>query len=360
MKFNIELAELNRVLSRVIGVVEKRTTIPILSNIKIESGPNGVLFTATDLDITFSDVGAADIVAGGVTTIPATVYDFAKKMEKGTVSFEISDGKATIRCGRSKFSVPVIEAADFPLTTKIDGAPTFKITGSELADMLVSTVFCASDDKARYYLNGVYLHGGENLTAVATDGHKLARAVIDGLSVNFPGVIIPRKTVTEIIKMCDGAANVDVWISDTKICIASGNAMIVSKLIDGTFPDYGRIIPSSKNATVTVDGKAFAQAVDRVSMVYSEKTKGVKVAFGRSEAIITAGGGDNGSAEEAVDLDLDGETMDVGFNSRYICDVAAKCGGGKLSIDLVDAGSPAVFRPSDDGGKLYLVMPMRC
>lgn len=364
MKFNIELAELNRTIGRVIGVVEKRTTIPILSNIKIESQGNGLRFTATDLEIDFTDIATAEIIVPGVTTIPATVYDISKKWQAaqvgGTVSFDIEDGTAKIKCGRSRFSVPVLSAEDFPETSVIEGQHTFEVSGSEFADLFISTAFCMSDDKARHYLDGVHIHGGSELNAVATDGNKLAHAKLEGVNhFDFPGVIVPRKAVQEIIKLCDGATSVKVWINDRKICVATGNSTIVSKLIDGTFPDYQRVIPQSKSATVEVDGKVFAQAVDRAALVCSEKTKGVKVEFDNDHALISAGRG-GGTAEETVDIKMDGPAMAVGFNSRYLCDVAAACGKAALSIDLVDAFNPAVFRPANDTSKMYLVMPMRC
>ncbi|MEE8515525.1 MAG: DNA polymerase III subunit beta, partial [Alphaproteobacteria bacterium] len=277
------------------------------------------------------------------------------------------DGKLTLRSGRSTFTLACLPASDYPATDEESQPHNFSLTATELKGLVDHTRFAISTEETRYYLNGIYLHaveqnGSEILRAVATDGHRLARFQIPlpGGAADIPGVIVPRKTIQELRKLLeDSEDSIDIALSDTKIRFAFDGIVLNSKLIDGTFPDYERVIPSGNDKTLDVDCKQFAAAVDRVSTISTEKSRAVKLALNKNNLTLSATSLDNGSAVEEIEVGFDAEPLEIGFNSRYLLDITQQIEGGHVQFSLADAASPTVVTDVADTGALYVLMPMR-
>ncbi len=371
MKFVIDRSALLKSLGHVQSVVERRGTIPILSNVKLEAAGNALYLTATDMDIAVVEKAAASVSEPGQATVPAhTFYDIVRKLQDGSqveIVRQAESGKVIIRAGQSRFSLSTLPVEDFPVMTEGELPFSFTITTSECNALIDKTRFAVSTEETRYYLNGIYLHAAESqgtqvLRTVATDGHRLARievALPAGAS-GMPGVIIPRKTIGEIKKLVEEGVNeVNISLSESKIRFTCGNAVLVSKLIDGTFPDYERVIPSGNDKIMEVDGKAFTQAVDRVSVIASEKTRGIKLAINAGKLTLSADSPEHGTATEEVDINYAANPIEIGFNSRYLLDMMAQMEGDTVQFVLADGTSPALVRDTADVGALYVVMPMR-
>ena len=372
MKLTIERAALLKSLAHVQSVVERRTTIPILSNVKLE-GRSGVLsLNATDMDLDIIESVAADVVRPGATTAPAhTFYEIVRKLPEGSqVEIEVTGedgGQMTLRSGRSKFSLACLPVEDFPVLSGGELPYSFGLTAAELKTLIHRTRFAISTEETRYYLNGIYLHAangidGDVLRAVATDGHRLARVEITLPSgaAGMPGVIVPRKTVAEIRKLIDETdAEITVSLSETKIKFAFGDAVLTSKLIDGTFPDYERVIPAGNDKALVVNCKSFAQAVDRVSAISTEKSRAIKLTLEKGTATLSASSPENGSAVEEIEADYQSTPLEIGFNSRYLMDILAQVEGDSAQFAMADAASPTVVREVSDASAIYVLMPMR-
>lgn len=367
MKFTIDAKSLAAGLSAVGKTVERRNTIPVLSNAVIESRNDGITIKATDLDMEMTVGLSADVIEPGVTTIPAHLAQDIVKKISGEVTFSLTPGEqqATISSGRSRFRLMTLPVEDFPSLSAGDFTHSFAMTGDALSGILRDLQFAISTEETRYYLNGVYLHHMEGglLRAVATDGHRMARAEIpapDG-SEGMPGIIVPRKTVTEAISIGDSAKGEDVRIdvSDTKIRFTHGSTVLTSKLIDGTFPDYQRVIPTGNNIIANIDSKTLADASDRVATISSKRGRAVKLTFSNGSLSLSVSNPENGSAEDQIDADYDADPLDIGFNAAYLKDVLKTLGNGETRIALADGGSPTVFTNEKNPGLLLLLMPMR-
>lgn len=371
MKLVIDRSVLIKSLGHVQSVVERRGTIPILANVKLEAGDNLLQLTATDMDIAVVEKVAANVSEPGVATVPAhTFYDIVRKLPEGS-QVEIARGadgsKVTIRAGGARFSLSTLPVEDFPVMAESELPYSFVITASECMALIEKTRFAVSTEETRYYLNGIYLHAADSqgtkvLRAVATDGHRLARieVALPAGAASMPGVIIPRKTIGEIKKLVEeSVGEVNISLSDSKIRFACGNAVLVSKLIDGTFPDYDRVIPAGNDKIMEVDGKAFTQAVDRVSVIASEKTRGIRLALAQGKLTLSASSAEHGTATEEVDVNYAAEPVEIGFNSRYLLDMMAQVEGDIVQFVLADSTSPALVRDTADVSALYVVMPMR-
>ncbi len=371
MKLTIERAALLKSLAHVQSVVERRTTIPILSNVKLEGRAGQLSLNATDMDLDIIEAVPADVVRPGATTAPAhTFYEIVRKLPDGSqveIEHDAESGQLTLRSGRSKFSLACLPVEDFPVLSGGDLPFSFSLSAGELKTLIDRTRFAISTEETRYYLNGIYLHaatseGVEVLRAVATDGHRLARVEItlpDGAS-GMPGVIVPRKTVAEIRKLIDETdGEITVSLSETKLKFAFGDAVLTSKLIDGTFPDYERVIPADNDKVLVVDCKSFAQAVDRVSAISTEKSRAIKLAIEKGTATLSASSAENGSAVEEIEADYTSTPLEIGFNSRYLMDILAQVEGDTARFAMADAASPTVVREVTDGGAIYVLMPMR-
>ena len=371
MKVTVERAELLKSLGHVHRVVERRNTIPILANVLMRAEKSGLNLKATDLDLEVIETIAAEVAPGGSTTVPAHMfYEIVRKLPEGSqVVLEASGDRAVmaIRAGRSRFTLQTLPESDFPDLAAGDMTHKFKIPANELKRLLDKTHFAISTEETRYYLNGIYLHiagSGKNTTlrAVATDGHRLAQAelAVPAGANGMPGIIIPRKTVNEVQRLVEGSdAGVGIEVSSAKIRFTLGDVVLTSKLIDGTFPDYGRVIPSGNDKLLTVDKKDFEAAVDRVSTVSSERGRAVKLSLSSGRLVLSVTNPDSGSATEEIEVDYDGDPIDIGLNSRYLLDIASQLDGEVALLKLADPGSPTLIEDKDAKGALYVLMPMR-
>ena len=371
MRLTIERAALLRALGHVQSVVERRNTIPILSNVLLRAEDGQLSLSATDMDLEMVASVAAQGARKGATTAPAhTLYDIVRKLREGAqVEIDASGEKCsmTLRSGRSVFTLACLPPEDYPLMAGGDLAHSFSLSASDLKRLIDRTRFAISTEETRYYLNGIYLHAARSgdvamLRAVATDGHRLARMEIplpDGAQ-GMPGVIVTRKTVTELRKLIDEFdQDVAVSLSDTKIRFVFGNAVLTSKLIDGTFPDYDRVIPVNNDKILEVICKDFAEAVDRVSTISTEKSRAVKLAIERGNLTLSATSAENGTASEEIEVRYTAAPLEIGFNSRYLLDITEQIEGEGARFALADAASPTVVRDTADGSALYVLMPMR-
>ncbi|EWY37273.1 DNA polymerase III subunit beta [Skermanella stibiiresistens SB22] len=375
MKITIERAALLRSLGHVQSVVERRNTIPILSNVMLKAENGELALTATDMDLEIVESVPAEIAQGGSTTAPAhTLYDIVRKLPDGSqVELDSSgdNGLLTLRSGRSNFKLGCLPVEDFPQMSGGDMAHRFTLAASDLRNLVDRTRFAISTEETRYYLNGIYLHATKSrageaempvLRAVATDGHRLARVEIPlpyGAS-GIPGVIVPRKTVLEIRKLIDEAADrIEVSLSETKIRFGFDTVTVTSKLIDGTFPDYERVIPTGNDKVLEVDSRVFASAVDRVATISTEKSRAVKLSIDRGNLTLSATSPEAGSATEELEVSYDSSPLEIGFNSRYLLDITQQIEGDGARFIMADAASPTIVRDVADSSALYVLMPMR-
>jgi len=371
MKLTIERSALLRSLSHVQSVVERRNTIPILSNVRLDADGEGqVRLTATDMDIAIVEAASANVAQPGSITAPAhMMYDIVRKLPDGAevqISTGGAEGKLSLEAGRFAMTVSCLPVEDFPVMAEGDLPYEFTVSAAELKRLLLKTRFAISTEETRYYLNGIYLHavsdGDQALRAVATDGHRLARvdsALPEGAE-GMPGVIVPRKAIAEVLKLLEEEeAEVSISLSETKIRFGFSAATLTSKLIDGAFPDYGRVIPEGNDRVLGVNHKAFTKAVDLVSTVSTEKSRAVKLSLGGGKIVVSAASPDAGSAEEEVDADFAGDGFDIGFNARYVLDMADQIESDRIEFVLADAASPTLVRDPKDAGAIYVIMPMR-
>mgnify|MGYP002629588551 FL=1 len=371
MKVTVERAELLKSLGHVHRVVERRNTIPILANVLIRADKGKLSMKATDLDLEVTDSISAEVAPGGATTVPAHMfYDIVRKLPDGSqIVIEGSGDRAvlSIRAGRSRFTLQTLPENDFPDLAAGDMSHSFKVPAADLKRLIDKTQFAISTEETRYYLNGIYLHtpaGAKDATlrAVATDGHRLAQVELplpEG-AAGMPGIIVPRKTVAEVQRLIEtGEGDVSIELSAGKIRFTIGNVVLTSKLIDGTFPDYGRVIPANNDKSLIVDKKDFEAAVDRVSTVSSERGRAVKLSITGGRLVLSVTNPDSGSATEELEVEYDSEPLDIGFNSRYLLDIAAQIEGEVAILKLADPGSPTLIQDKDAKGALYVLMPMR-
>ena len=371
MKLTIERAALLKALAHVQNVVERRNTIPILSNVLLQAGKGRLNLSATDMDLAIIEGVTAAVAKTGGTTAPAhTMYDIVRKLPDGAeVELEALPDKAqlVLRAGRSRFTLACLPVEDFPVMSDSDLPHSFNLASADLKGLIDRTRFAISTEETRYYLNGIFLHaananGASVLRGVATDGHRLARVQLplpEG-AAKIPGVIVPRKTVGEVRKLLDEYDGpVEISLSDTKIRFGAGDVMLTSKLIDGTFPEYERVIPQNNDKILEVRCKEFAEAVDRVSTISTEKSRAIKLSMSKGTLVLSATSPDAGSATEEIEVSYSAAAMEIGFNSRYLLDITEQMGSGDAQFALADAGSPTVVRDAADASALYVLMPMR-
>jgi DNA polymerase III subunit beta len=378
MKVTLERAALLKSLGHVHRVVERRNTIPILSNVLLLAGERSLLLKATDLDLEVSERLPADVSKAGATTVPAHIlYDIVRKLPDGAqVSLEShgESGQLQLRSGRSRFNLQSLPDSDFPDLTAGELSHSFKLVPGDLKRLIDKTQFAISSEETRYYLNGIYLHtvdvdGHIMLRAVATDGHRLARVEVTAPkgALGMPGVIVPRKAVAEIQKLVENLdQDIRIEISAAKArftfgdrSASSGQVVLTSKLIDGTFPDYMRVIPSGNDKRLIVDRDPFKVAVDRVATISSERGRAVKLTLADAKLTLSVTNPDLGSAVEELDVDYDSSPIDIGFNARYLLDITEQLDSDTVLFKLADPGSPTVLQDRDGAAALYVLMPMR-
>jgi DNA polymerase III subunit beta len=378
MKVTLERAHLLKSLGHVHRVVERRNTIPILSNVLLWASDQSLLLKATDLDLEVIERLPADVGSAGATTVPAHIlYEIVRKLPDGAqVSLEWrgESGQMQLRSGRSRFNLQSLPDSDFPSLAAGDMTHSFKLEASGLKRLIDKTQFAISSEETRYYLNGIFLHtvdveGQVMLRAVATDGHRLARLEIPAPkgAAGMPGVIVPRKAVAEIQKLVENLGqDIRIEISAAKARFTlgdssadSGQVVLTSKLIDGTFPDYMRVIPTGNDKRLAVDREPFKVAVDRVATISSERGRAVKLSIAGSKLTLSVTNPDLGSAVEELDADYDSAPIEIGFNARYLLDITEQLDSDTIQFTLADPGSPTLLQDRDGAAALYVLMPMR-
>jgi len=372
MKLSMERGALLKAMSRAQSVVERRNTIPILANVLIEAEGERVSLRATDLDIEVIDTAPAMVLRAGSTTVGAhTLHEITRKLPEGAM-VELSDdglsGRLEVRAGRSHFSLATLPREDFPIMASAEYQSGFACTPAVLRRLFAKTQFAMSTEETRYYLNGVYLHvakgpDGAVLRCVATDGHRLALVdtpLPEG-AAEMPGVIVPRKTVMELRKLVDGAdeASIAVSLSETKIRFATPEVTLTSKVIDGTFPDYARVIPASNTRRLEVDAAEFAQAVDRVATVSSERSRAVKLTLEDDRLVLSVNAPDSGAADEELAVAYADDRLEIGFNAKYLLEIAGQVDRENAVFLFNSSGDPTLMREGTDASAVYVVMPMR-
>ena len=371
MKVTIERGAFLKALNHVQSVVERRNTIPILSNVMIDAAKGRLKLTATDLDVEIVETLAADVLRNGAATAPAhMLYDIVRKLPEGAqVQAELltaEGGRLAVSAGSIRFELACLPKEDFPQMTAGALPFRFRMQKDDLKKLIGRTRFAISTEETRFYLNGIYLHAHKEakreMRAVATDGHRLARFQMElpEGAADMPGIIVPRKTVIELQRLLDDIEGaIEVSLSDTKIQFATDGVELTSKLIDGTFPDYQRVIPTGNDKVLTLDAREFAQAVDRVSTISADKTRAVKLGIVRDKLTLSVINPDSGTATEDVGASYSAAPLEIGFNARYLLDITGQIEGKEVRFQLSDAGSPTLIEDAEDPGTLYVLMPMR-
>jgi DNA polymerase-3 subunit beta len=374
MKISIERATLLRAVGQAQSVVERRNTIPILANVLIAAEGDAVTFRATDLDIEVVDSAPATVDRPGATTVNAVMlHEIVRKLPDGaliTLTDDPAAARLTIQAGRAHFTLATLPRQDFPIMATSEYQVEFTIPAGALKRLFEKSRFAISTEETRYYLNGVYMHvadgdggdGGRRLRCVATDGHRLARidAPLPEGAEGMPGVIVPRKAVGELRKLLDDDdAAIGVSVSETKVCFRTVDIALTSKVIDGTFPDYSRVIPQNNTRRLEVDAAEFAKAVDRVATVSSERSRAVKMSMDDDRLVLSVNAPDSGAAEEEIGVAYSDEKLEIGFNAKYLLEIAGQVDRENAVFLFNSSGDPTLMREGDDTSAVYVVMPMR-
>jgi DNA polymerase-3 subunit beta len=371
MKLSIERGTLLKALAQAQSVVERRNTIPILANVLIEAEGALVSFRATDLDIEVVDRAAAMVERAGATTVSAVMlHEIVRKLPDGALvnlTEDAASGRLAITAGRSSFNLATLPREDFPVMASSEYSSNFSAPAAVLRRLFDKAKFAISTEETRYYLNGVYMHTangdtGPVLRCVATDGHRLARidAPLPEGAASMPGVIVPRKTVNELRKLLDDdEAQIAVSVSETKVRFATPAIMLTSKVIDGTFPDYTRVIPTGNTRRLEVDATEFAKAVDRVATVSSERSRAVKLSLDEDRLVLSVNAPDSGAAEEELAVAYADERLEIGFNAKYLLEIASQVDRENAVFLFNSSGDPTLMREGNDMSAVYVVMPMR-
>jgi len=370
MKLSISRETLFKALRHMSAVVEKRSSIAILGNVRLHAANNRLETTATDNDLSVQGIAEAFVDQPGTTTVGALkLFEIVSKIPEGVmVSLELTDGgsRLSVVAGKAKFSLATLGAEAFPDMTTVEGGVSFQMTATELKKALERVQFAASTDETRAYLNGVYFHvieeeGQKLLRTVATDGHRLAKAdmACPSGAEAMPAVILPRKCVTELKKLADDAKDITLTVSDKKIQAEASDITLTSKVIDATYPDYDRVIPKGNPTQLTVARRSLLQAVDRVSILSHEKTRSVRFNAIENALALSANNPDQENANEEVKAEYAGSPIEIGFNAKYLSDIGTQITGDDIHFYLKDASSPVLVKDPADGSTTFVVMPMR-
>jgi len=366
MKITLEQAVLLKALAHTQSIVERRQTIPILANVLIETSGDSITLKATDNELEIAEQLPATVEEDGAVTVPAhKLYDIVRRLPDGSqisLSFSEETNQVSIMSGRSKFALACIAPEGFPTMAKEDTPYAFDLPATDLQTLINKTSFAVSLEETRYNLNGIYLHEKKGaLVAVATDGHRLAcaKAPLPNGAKGIPEVIIPRKTIGEVSKLVTEATDtIHISLSNNQIRFKMEKIELSSRLIDGTYPDYEKVIPSGNDKVLEADAKALANVIERVSVV-SEKSKGIKLSLAENLLKVSAAATDEGFAEDELDTTYTGEELDIGFNFRYLLDILAQIKGQNVKIGFQDGISPVTLQDTTDANALFVLMPMR-
>lgn len=370
MNLSLDRAPLAKALDVIRRIAPARTTVPILANVLLEAGAGRLILRATDLDLEAQTSVAADVASDGALSVSASIlHDFVRKLPADArIAMQTDErGRLTLRCGRSRVQLQTLPVADWPSAQRGNYTHDFKIAASTLGHMIDKTSFAISNEETRYYLNGVYFHAAESngapvLRGVATDGHRLARIEepLPRGAAGMPDIIVPRRTVAEVERLVKSAeGDAAVALDRNSIRFEIGDVTLTSKLIDGSFPDYQRIIPVNNDKRATLDREAAAQAADRVSTLITERGRAVKLTFGDDSLALSVVTPEGGEAYDEIEADYDGPRLEIGFNSRYLADALAAIDGDRVIVELADPGSPALLRSATHEDLIVLLMPMR-
>ncbi len=374
MEIKINSSDLLKALSHIHGIVEVRHTLPILSNIILQAKDGELILSSTNLDIYCSDKIKADVFKIGEISVSAvTFFEIVKRLPSGSdvmMTMEEGENEIILKCGRSKFNLSTLRTDDFPIISDSDLSTNFVLSADELIRIIDKTKFAISNEETRYYLNGIFLHKADRnsiqfLRAVATDGHRLAQYDIplpQGAE-EITGIIIPKKTIFELRKVLDDAnGDVSVSLNENKIKFTFNQLKIISKVIDGTFPDYTKVIPQNNDKNFKTNNSELKNAIDRVSAVAANeetKSKAIKLSLENNKLNLSVESQSKGSANEIIDISYDGDRVDIGFNSKYIIDICNEVDGEEVDISLLDSVSPAIVLDKTDENLFFVLMPMR-
>jgi len=367
MKFGISREALLKPLNLVAGVVERRQTLPILANVQLVLDGSNLSLTGTDLEVELIGRVALDAMpeSGGEITVPARkLVDICKSLPDGSqLDFNLDGDKLILKSGRSRFTLSTIVANDFPSIEHGNGLQSFAVKQGDLKRLIDRTSFAMAQQDVRYYLNGMLWELSEQrLRLVATDGHRLAMCTLQAdVNVSQPtSVILPRKGVTELVKLLsDEDASASISLSNNHVRIETSEFTFTSKLIDGKFPDYERVLP--KNSTKSIIGQRddLRSAFSRTAILSNEKYRGIRLELSNDQLKILANNPEQEEAEELVEVDYQGDDLEIGFNVSYLLDVLSVLSGEKVRFSMADANSSALLEEAEDGDSVYVVMPMR-
>lgn len=369
MKFSVETAVLKEALGRADAIVERRQSVLILGNVLLIAREGELRIIATDMDMEITQTILAEVTEDGEVTIPSnTLHSIAGKAASAAISFETEDDRVYVTAGKSRFTLGTLAATDFPAFRQDTSGQSVTLSSEGLRQLLERTRHAISSEETRYYLNGVMMHSvaiGDKpaLRAVATDGHRLARAdetaTFSGDAAAFAQYIIPRKAINEMKKLVDKPeGNVTLNFSATAMSLTTGNVTLKTKLIDGTFPDYDRVIPKNAKWEVKIPCEDFRDAVERVATVVDGKTRAVKLLFKKGAVRLEGRSPPDTFAEDEVSCTAGGSEGEIGFNSHYLTDIITNL-KGDFRLRGTDESSPTIFDNADDPTYLQVLMPMR-
>jgi DNA polymerase III subunit beta len=364
MKFSASREAILKPLQTVVGVVERRQTMPILSNVLLAAQDASLSITATDLEVEMVARGEVKVEAPGEITVPGRKFhDICRALPEGTnVEVSLSGERVTVKGGRSRFTLSTLRAADFPTVEEIAAKQTLRLTRKDLRQLLDKTHFSMAQQDVRYYLNGLLLETErKKLRAVATDGHRLALSEVElgAAAARDEQLIVPRKGVLELNRLLEGDGDVEVGLGANHIRVQLDGIRLTSKLIDGRFPEYGRVIPNEPRNVITADRNLFRQALQRTAILSNEKYRGVRLELSANSVILQANNPEQEEAVETIEVEYGGEAMEIGFNVNYLLDALAAVDSAQVEFGVTDANSSCLIREPGGSGTKFVVMPMR-
>ena len=369
MKFNVNQQDLQKSLNYCQGVIEKRNTLPILSNVMMHANNSKLIITATDLDLIFiHEIRNIEIIEEGKTTTTSSImYDIVRKFSSGKkINISLSSGsKLQLESEKSIFNLNCINPSEFPLTDENFNQNEFSIKSKQLLKLLNKCKFSVSNDETRHYLSGIFFHQTQvedkfYITAAATDSHRMSISKLRlNEKIDFEPIILPKKTVFQLCSLLeDYDGEVKISNVKSKIKFELDNSILISKLIDGKFPNYVQVIPKNNQKKLEIDLKLFLDSVDRVASVSLDKKDGVKFNLNKDKLNLSVNNTNSGDGNETLNVKFEHD-LDISFNSRYLIDIASQLDGDKIEIFFNDTGSPALIKDPSDFESIFVVMPMK-